>query len=265
MITKATLKSRAPALFLALRQLRYLLRSERLDPETAAIAQTLCGDRLRVLAGPFAGMRYLPAASGSGLLPKLTGSCELEIQPAIETLLKTDYQTVVNVGCGEGYYAVGLAMRLPRARVHAFDIDIVARQRTRRLARLNGVSGRVRVRGRCQHRDLRMLTGPGSLIVCDCEGCESPLLDLQAEPALAATDLLVELHEFVDAGVTSRLRERFRSTHECEIFPATSRDELELPALERLSVSQRRQAVWEGRPAGMSWAWFRSKAGETAA
>jgi 16S rRNA G1207 methylase RsmC len=29
----------------------------------------------------------------------------------------------INVGCAEGYFAVGLAMLLPQARVTLFDID----------------------------------------------------------------------------------------------------------------------------------------------
>lgn len=258
----AGLRERAPHLFLALRTLRYALRPERLDPETAAIAHALCGSDLRVLSGPFAGLRYLPFASGSGLLPKLVGSYELEIHPAVEAAIGRGPARVINIGCGEGYYAAGFARRLPGARIHAFDTDIVARRRTRRLARENGVAGRVEVAGHCRPSDLARLAGPGSLIVCDCEGCEIGLLDPARVPGLAATDVIVELHDFLDPTISATLLERFRATHEIEIYSMADRSALSSPTLDALGPARRANALWEGRPEGMQWAWLRTRAPE---
>ncbi len=256
------LRERAPHLFLALRSLRYALSPERLDPQTATIAESLCGSELRVLSGPFAGTRYLSFASGSGLLPKLVGSYELEIHPAVEGAIERGYRRVINVGCGEGYYAVGFARRLPEAQIHAFDTDILARRRARQLARRNGVAERVRVKGLCRPANLRGLAGPGSLIVCDCEGCELYLLDPVRVPELAATDLIVELHDFIDPTLSATLLERFRRTHEIEIFSMADRSTLHLPTLDALGSERRANALWEGRPEGMQWAWLQSRAPE---
>ncbi len=259
MSVRKALRDRAPRLFLALRTLRYAVRPERLDGKTAAIARALCGADLSVLSGPFAGLRYLPFASGSGLLPKLVGCYEMEIHPAVEAACSRGYRSVVNIGCGEGYYAVGFARRLPGARVHAFDTDVVARQRTRRLVRENGVADRVEVRGLCRFEDLARFAGPNSLVVCDCEGCELELLDPRAVPALSASDLLVELHDFIDPTITSTLLERFEATHRIERFAMSDRARASIPSLERLTPEQRAAAVWEGRPAGMEWAWFEAR------
>lgn len=257
----AKLRERVPHLFLALRTLRYSLRSERLDPETAAIAHALCGNELRVLSGPFAGLGYLPFASGSGLLPKLVGSYELEIHAAVEAAIGRGPARVINIGSGEGYYAVGLARRLPGALIHAFDTDIVARQRTRRLARSNGVGGQIRVGGLCRPEDLRRLAGPGSLVVCDCEGCELYLLDPVRVPELVLADLIVELHDFLDPAISATLLERFRPTHEIEVFSMADRSTLHWPALDALGPERRANALWEGRPEGMQWAWLQARAG----
>ena len=258
----ASLRERTPGLFLALRTLRYALSPERLDPETEAIARTLCGPDLRVLSGPFAGLRYLPFASGSGLLPKLAGSYELEIHAAVEAAIGRRPARVVNVGCGEGYYAVGLARRLPEARVHAFDTDVVARQRTRRLARENGLSEQLQVGDLCRPDDLRRLAGPGSLVVCDCEGCERFLLDPARVPELAASDLIVELHDFIDPTISTSLLERFRATHDAQIYSMADRSTFHLPALDGLGPERRATALWEGRPEGMQWVWFQARASE---
>lgn len=258
----ASLRERAPHLFLALRTVRYALSPERLDPETAAIANALCGPDLRVISGPFAGLRYLPFASGSGLLPKLAGSYELEIHSAIEAAIGRGPARVINIGCGEGYYAAGLARRLPGAQIHAFDTDIVARQRARRLTHENGVAGRVEVAGLCRLEDLRRLAGPKSLIVCDCEGCELFLLDPVQVPELAAADLIVELHDFLDPAISTTILERFRPTHDAEIFSMTDRSAFHLPAL---GPEMRANALWEGRPDGMQWVWLQARDPETRA
>ncbi len=250
------LRERAPRLFLALRALRYAVRRERPDPLTAGILAALCGDDPRVLAGPFAGMRCSPFASGSGLLPKIAGTYELEIQPAVAASLARGYERVVNVGCGEGYYAVGYALRLPAAEIHAFDLDPLARQRLRGLARRNGVAGRVRVGARCRPEDLAALAGPGCLVVSDCEGGEKELLDPLLAPRLAAADILVEMHDFVDQTISSTLLSRFSATHDIEIVAMRERDPSRLPLLAALSPEERRFAVWEGRPEGMQWAWM---------
>lgn len=71
---------------------------------------------LTVRRGPFAGLRY-PShdAVGSSLWPKLLGSYEAELAPTFEALCATPYRTVVDVGAAEGYYAVGLGLRLGEA------------------------------------------------------------------------------------------------------------------------------------------------------
>jgi SAM-dependent methyltransferase len=227
---------------------------------TAAILTKLCGADLRILGGPFEGMRFIPFASGSGLLPKIAGSYEMEIHPAVAASLRRGYRRVINIGCGEGYYAVGYARALPAAAVYAFDLDILARHRLRRLARLNGAAGRIRVAARCRPEDVEALAGRESLVVCDCEGCEKELLDPFRSPALAAADILVEIHDFIDPSISSIVTERFTASHDIEIFSMRERDAGQILGLERLSPDEQRFAVWEGRPPGMQWAWMRSRA-----
>jgi hypothetical protein len=253
------LRDKFPHLFLLLRTLRYLGNREKPDPLSADILERLCGGDPRVLSGPFQGMRFIPFASGSGLLPKIVGSYELEIHPAVAASLRLGYRRIVNVGCGEGYYAVGYARALPGATVYAFDLDVLARRRVRTLARLNGVAGRVRTASRCRPEDLQALCGRGSLVFFDCEGCEKELLDPALAPALAEADILVEIHDFIDPSISATLARRFQHTHEIEVFSMQERDGDHLPLLDGLLPEQRRFAVWEGRPAGMQWAWMRPR------
>lgn len=214
---------------------------------------------LSVLSGPFAGMVYVPQATGSALMPKLLGSYESELHGVIAQIMATDYAAIIDIGCAEGYYANGLAMRLPSARVYAFDIDPEAQALCKEMARLNSVEERVTVLGECQPGDLNALITGRSLLICDCEGYESELLQPALAPAMAQADILVELHDQVQPGLTPLVLGRFRETHSTTMITATERNADHFPQLRFSDADKRRLAVSEFRPAGQQWAFFQAK------
>ncbi|HYL05882.1 MAG TPA: hypothetical protein VE075_07570 [Thermoanaerobaculia bacterium] len=256
------LRGRTPGLYLALRRLSRLAGQETLDPTWGRIAAALSPGELAVQAGPFAGMRYLPFAGGSGLLPKLAGSYEMELHAAVAESIARRPVRLLNVGAAEGYYAVGYALRVPGLEVHAFDVDVLARQRLGELARLNGVAGRIRRRGECSHRQLEDLIVARTLIVCDCEGCEDRLLDARLAPRLAKADLLVELHVEGRPALAAALRSRFAPTHSTTLVTMAGRDAVEAAfagVLSRVAPEDRGLATYE-RDAPTEWLWLRSDA-----
>lgn len=90
------------------------------------------GDIIR--AGPFVGTQYPGAAVGDNLIPKLLGTYELELHEHIERMLDRQPHRVVNVGCAEGYYAIGFARRLPQAEIIASDVSPSATQACTEMA-----------------------------------------------------------------------------------------------------------------------------------
>ena len=97
------------------------------------------------MGGPFQGMRFGSRAAEGCYLPKLLGCYEHELHPIIARLPRRGYRRVVNIGCAEGYYAVGLARLLPTATVLAFDSTAGARKLCAELAALNGVAERIAI------------------------------------------------------------------------------------------------------------------------
>jgi hypothetical protein len=164
---------------------------------------------------------------------------------------------VINIGSGEGSYAVGYARSLPGVWVHAYDTDVVARQRLRSLARLNNVEARVSVRAFCDCHELQLRIDDNALVVSDCEGCERTLLDPEAVPQLAATDILVELHDFIQPGTTDEVTGRFSSTHSVTLIRAKPREDADMPP-SSLPREEAVRVMWEGRPTGMNWAWLQA-------
>jgi hypothetical protein len=185
----------------------------------------------RVVSGPFAGMRYEARASGSALLPKLAGTYELEIHEAIERAIAQQPDVVVDVGAAEGYYAVGLARRLPHARTIAFESRRSARYLCGRLAAAN--SAEATVKGPAGSGDLEAaLAGSHRpFVLCDIDGGEHALMDPDRVRGLSSALMIVETHDHRVPGVTARLQARFASTHEVAYHESRPRDPAKLPDL----------------------------------
>ena len=207
-----------------------------------------------VLGGPFAGMRYVESSVCSMLAPKILGSYEAELHGVLGLLFALPYDRIINLGCGEGYYATGMALRLPQARVYAFDVDATARRLCEELAQRNGVADRVHVGDAADPQLIEELAGDNTLIVCDVEGAELSVLPPEPGPRVGRSDLLIELHDFVDPGISAAILSRFATTHSPSLIDTAPRDPRVYPALELYSPADRELAVNEFRPAAMRWA-----------
>ena len=212
---------------------------------------------LTVRSGPFAGLRYVEEAVAAphlaDCLPaKLLGSYERELHPSLERLLERGFPSIVNVGAAEGYYAVGLALRAPAARIWAFETDAGRRDLCRELARANGVDARVEIAGECDAERLAGL-GDDSLVVMDCEGCEVDLLGGSSR-GLANSSLIVELHDPIEPRSTSSVEEAFGETHAIELIDARPRYAGDFPELDFLGWNNRELAISETRTHPTRWA-----------
>lgn len=214
-----------------------------------------------VQAGPFRGMRYVLESLGSPLTPKLVGSYEAEIHPAIEEICAGGGAIrIVDIGCDEGYYVVGMALRMPLARIYGFDINQSSQEKCRQLARMNGVEDRIEVAGACTAERLSEILRPGDLVICDCEGCEYALMDPAKSPVLASVNLIVELHDsdFLDLDITPAILSRFRNSHSVELVTTGPRNAAQWEPVQFLASPQRELAINEGRVKGQQWAYLRA-------
>ncbi len=108
---KQLLKRALPWTYRTYRHVEFWWGSRSLDRLAARIASR---HGWVVQGGPFAGMAYLHRSLDGPLPPRLLGCYEAELHGALERILGTRYDTVVDIGCAEGYYAVGLALKMPR-------------------------------------------------------------------------------------------------------------------------------------------------------
>ena len=214
--------------------------------------------KMIVQSGPFAGIRLVDSHSwGDGdISAKLLGVYEQELHQSIEKLHKNDYKEILDIGCAEGFYAVGLAMIFKTNKIHAFDSNPKALLITAEAASLNGVADRVLLNGFCSSETIAdIISGSGrSLIFSDCEGYEAELLcnDL-ARSALATSDLIVECHDYRDKRITPSLFASYFESHEISIIEAGGRNPNVFPFLSKLTDPERWQAINENRMCKMHW------------
>ena len=208
--------------------------------------------------GPFAGMKILSNYCwGDGDTGgKLLGVYETELIPYIDQIIKLDPDVIINYGCAEGYYGIGLGLRLPRSRIIMVDIE----QRAIEISRLNAEANnltKVEYYTDC-NLDQLLATAQRACIIMDCEGAEDYLLDLEKTPALADAVILVEMHEFMGQGMTDRLVSKFNETHDLEGIIQGSKD-LHISPIDVLGDTDKWIIANENRPHTMNWVYMLPK------
>lgn len=239
--------------------------SPRLDG--TAVLRQIAPD-MTVRHGVFRGLKYPAGQSvGSVLIPKLLGSYERELHPLIERLRVNDYSEIVDIGCAEGYYAVGLARMFPNARVFVFDTNPEAIRLCRTMARDNAVEQRLVAGAFCDAKTLRELPlTRRALIVSDCEGYEKHLFTPETARALARHDVLIEVHDMVDIEISNKLRQAFAATHRLELIASVDdirkAQTYDYPELKPFTLAERKVLLREWREGIMEWYYFSPPGGE---
>lgn len=203
--------------------------------------------------GPFVGMKMRRQISAGSLLPMLFGSYEAELHEEIEKCIALPYKTFVNIGCGDGYYAIGMARRMPNTKVLACDINPQSQVGCRHNAVLNSVSDRVEVMGLFRGEDFARLPPHEALVMVDIESAEDELLDPEKYPNLKKLDIIVELHEVDKPGIAQRIMNRFKATHDM-VYIENHPKRPQLPAGQaHLSELDEFMITFEGRGGPTPW------------
>jgi len=213
---------------------------------------------LIVQNGPFKGMKYPRNPAASHPFPQLLGSYEKEIQTAIEEICSKKYTEIINVGCAIGYYAVGLARRIPTAKVFAYDINEESLRLCKEMAQINNVSEKLITGSFCDSNTLSSIPlTKKALVFSDCEGYEKKLFTKKTVELFSCHDLLIEIHDFVDIEISAYIQKLFRKTHKIKVFQAISdiekAQQYSYKELEGLDLATRRTLLAELRPPAIKW------------
>jgi hypothetical protein len=208
-----------------------------------------------VLQGPLAGLDFIFESSEGCHVAKLLGCYEQPLQPFIEEAIAENYEVILNIGCAEGYYAVGMARRMKNTKVWAFDTSPKAQAICTSLALKGGLQNRVVVGGQFCSEDFPRFSNQKALVLCDIEGSELTLLDPDVSPLLKHMDIIVESHECLVPGITNKLVSRFKASHDIKLIKDDGQRRLkEMPEwFLNLSHLDQLLAVWEWRSGPTPW------------
>jgi len=245
---KLALDTYLPFLYRPLRSAFHSIQTLRFHRQYRRLVKKVAAQGgLIVKTGPFKGMRYIDRACSSALLPKLLGTYEDELHATLAKLKPESRRTIIDIGCAEGYYAVGLALRAPDAVVLAYDIDPIARAECAKLAALNGVAERVVVKERFEPTDMQAFGDSRPFVVCDVDGFETELFAPRMSDYWKNADLLVELHDYLGTPCRDTVERCLAQTHQIEIIESRLKRGDEYPDFADLTPEERGLAVNEIR------------------
>ncbi len=151
-----------------------------------------------------------------------------------------------------------LAMTYANVEIVAYDIDPKARQACQNLAKINGVTSRLLIEEACTPEELIKWGRKGeNLILCDCEGYEEDLFTPDTISALGHSTFIIETHDFLRRGVTTRLQKKLEATHHVTAIPSIS-DEKKVVSynfrrMKGMGTLEKRYATAERRPETRYW------------
>lgn len=212
--------------------------------------------------GILAGLQFLSQSAEGCHIAKLLGTYEQPLQKPLKALLEENsYENLVNIGCAEGYYAVGLARLFPRILSYAYDTDQRAREACELLAQKNNVEGRIIINQMFTHQQFSVFEATNTLVFCDIEGAEKQLLDPLLAPSLASLDIVVESHECLVPGITQLLVNRFSESHEIIKIDDNGTRKLSKtpPWFHKLNHLDQLLCTWEWRSGPTPWLIMRAK------
>jgi precorrin-6B methylase 2 len=209
-------------------------------------------------------MKYISQSSGSTLIPKITGTYECELHHVINEIKKKKYDILIDIGCAEGYYAVGFAW-LNKAnssfKVYAYDNNTEALENLKKLAVLNGVENQIIIKSWFDKDELKEIDSSNGIIICDVEGAEKEILDPESNPYLLKFDILVEVHDgMASSTIREILMDRFTRTHTVQHTQFQSENSLRVNYMSWIRNRKFiKQALNEGRKYGLDWLYFKKK------
>lgn len=208
-----------------------------------------------VMEGPLKGLNFLPQSAEGCHIAKLLGCYEQPLLPFIEEAIQADYPTILNIGCAEGYYAVGMALRMPNTKVLAFDLNPKAQETCIALATKNSVADRVSVGALFKPEDFANYVNQKVLVLCDIEGAERELLNPDIAPALRGMDIIMESHECLIPGITQEIINRFKDTHAISLVEDNGQRQLQNAPkwFNNLAHLDQLLATWEWRSGPTPW------------
>ena len=172
-------------------------RSERISLET----YDACNGEVKY--GPFQGLSLNRKTwwGKSDLGAQCLGLYEKEILDDIGSREKGKYQTFIDIGAADGYYAVGMLLAGIVNNVISFEVSEAGRAAIGENWAANGKPGELTICGEANHASLGGIPNHifhDALVLIDIEGYEFELLTKEVIQQLQFSEVIIEVHNWID-------------------------------------------------------------------
>jgi hypothetical protein len=213
-----------------------------------------------VYQGPFKGMKISPDYIwGDGdISSKLLGLYEHQLHESIYDIININPDILLNIGCAEGYYGVGVAQKTNCPAV-LIDVDNNYESIVNNAIQSNNIQNAIFTTNSTIENYKKYLTNKiQPVIIMDCEGAEIQLLNLETFPELKNCYILVETHDFSVENATLTITNRFTNTHNIQIIHSSPKN-LNIDIIRNFSDLDK-MVLWnEWRPCEMTWLYMKPK------
>lgn len=216
------------------------------------ISNTLIQEHgLKVINGPFKDMEFLSSVSEGCYLPKILGIYESELHSLIEAVVESKPDVILNIGCAEGYYAVGFKRLLTETEVYAFDINPFAQSKCKELSERNNVV--INIQGEFKIEMMKDFYNKKVFLMCDIEGAEADLFNKDSIELLSKVEICIELHRYKGKSNIDIIPDLFRKSHNVEIVYQNGKDFTVPEIIKNLQHLDILLSAWEWRSYPTPW------------
>ena len=210
----------------------------------------------KILCGPFSGLKISNIAwwGHYDKASKILGLYEATVLQEINQ--SSGYETFVDIGAADGYYALGVIHRGIAKTATCFERSSIGRSAIKRNAAINGLIDKIQVMGQADVNTLSKLDlRHGALVLIDIEGFEYELLSAKIIEKFLTCKLIIELHPFLVNGerleidLVNRLKKHFK----LRFLYDHVRDTTNTQMINELTSDERSLILSEGRQKQMRW------------
>ncbi|MDE2014521.1 MAG: hypothetical protein KGJ75_16485 [Alphaproteobacteria bacterium] len=210
--------------------------------------------------GPFKGQRLTPG-NWWGVKERACMILGLYEQEILHSLMAVPigYSTFIDLGAGDGYYAVGALVSGRFRNAYCFEMSAEGRRVIADNARLNRVADRLTIHGAAGadfYRAIPDVHLKDSVLFIDIEGGEFDICGPEMFEAFRNSVIFIELHSFFYADGQARYERLVRDAEKWFAVTAMTtgaRDLSQFPELDRYDDTDRWLICSEGRKQRMQW------------
>ena len=192
------------------------------------------------------------------------GFYEKEILDIINGFAENEFDTFVDIGAADGYYAVGMLVSKTVKRAFCFEASEIGHAIIKENFELNGSLGQIEVLGRASNNSLQSLTSVDytkAIILIDIEGAELEVVDANFLSQARGANIIIEVHNWANqfSDKYEKMLRAIDKDFHIHVIEPVERPTKSMPILRSFSDENRALIASEGRPCLMRFIWLKPK------